>query len=65
MPKVFRPLFSDQARGGFQGVVFNTWRGINTVKKNTSPSENSTDRRFQSVEKSHRRTERRMENICQ
>lgn len=42
MPKVFRPLFSDQARGGFQGVVFNTWRGINTVKKNTSPSNQQT-----------------------
>lgn len=46
MPKVFRPLFSDQARGGFQGVVFNTWRGINTVKKNTSPSNQQTEARI-------------------
>lgn len=46
MPKVFRPLFSDQARGGFQGVVFNTWRGINTVKKNTSPSNQQTSARI-------------------
>lgn len=46
MPKVFRPLFSDQARGGFQGVVFNTWRGINTVKKNTAPSNQQTTARI-------------------
>ena len=46
MPKVFRPLFSDQARGGFQGVVFNTWRGINTVKKNTAPSNQQTEARI-------------------
>lgn len=46
MPKVFRPLFSDQARGGFQGIVFNTWRGINTVKKNTPPSNQQTEARI-------------------
>lgn len=46
MPKVFRPMFSDQARGGFQGLVFNTWRGINTVKRNTSPSNQQTTARI-------------------
>ena len=46
MPKTFRPLFSDAARGGFQGLVFNTWRGINTVKKNTSPSNQQTTARI-------------------
>lgn len=46
MPKTYRPLFSDAARGGFQGLVFNTWRGINTVKKNTSPSNQQTEARI-------------------
>ena len=38
MPKVKNPLMSLEARGGIGGLVYNTWRGINTVKTNTSPT---------------------------
>lgn len=42
MPKVKNPLFSQEARGGIGGLVFNTWRGINYVKTNTSPTGQGT-----------------------
>ena len=42
MPKVKNPLFSQEARGGLQGLVFNTWRGISTVKSNPSPMKAGT-----------------------
>jgi hypothetical protein len=46
MPKVKNPLFSQEARGGLAGLVFNTWRGINTVKTNTSPTGQGTAKRL-------------------
>jgi hypothetical protein len=46
MPKVKNPLFSQEARGGMGGLVFNTWRGINTVKTNTSPTGQGTAKRL-------------------
>lgn len=42
MPKVKNPLFSQEARGGIGGLVYNTWRGINYVKTNTSPTGQGT-----------------------
>ncbi len=42
MPKVKNPLFSQEARGGIAGLVYNTWRGINYVKTNTSPTGQGT-----------------------
>lgn len=46
MPKVKNPLFSQEARGGIGGLVYNTWRGINTVKTNTSPTGQGTAKRL-------------------
>lgn len=46
MPKVKNPLFSQEARGGVAGLVYNTWRGINTVKTNTSPTGQGTVKRL-------------------
>jgi len=46
MPKVKNPLFSQEARGGIAGLVFNTWRGINYVKTNTSPTGQGTAKRL-------------------
>lgn len=46
MPKVKNPLFSQEARGGIAGLVYNTWRGINTVKTNTSPTGQGTAKRL-------------------
>lgn len=39
MAKVTNPLFSTEARGKAGGIVFNTWRGIATVKIKKSPSQ--------------------------
>ena len=46
MPKVKNPLLSMEARGGIGGLVYNTWRGINTVKTNTSPTGQGTAKRL-------------------
>jgi len=46
MPKVKNPLFSQEARGGIGGLVYNTWRGINYVKTNTSPTGQGTAKRL-------------------
>ena len=46
MPKVKNPLFSQEARGGIAGLVFNTWRGINYVKTNTSPTGQGSAKRL-------------------
>jgi hypothetical protein len=46
MPKVKNPLLSMEARGGIGGLVFNTWRGINYVKTNTSPTGQGTELRL-------------------
>ena len=46
MPKVKNPLFSQEARGGIGGLVFNTWRGVNYVKTNTSPTGQGTAKRL-------------------
>lgn len=46
MPKVKNPLLSMEARGGIGGLVFNTWRGINYVKTNTSPTGQGTAKRL-------------------
>jgi hypothetical protein len=39
MAKVMSPLHSTEARGRVGGLVFNTWRGISTVKSNSSPAQ--------------------------
>lgn len=46
MPKVKNPLLSMEARGGIGGLVYNTWRGINYVKTNTSPTGQGTPKRL-------------------
>lgn len=46
MPKVKNPLFSQEARGGIGGLVYNTWRGISYVKTNTSPTGQGTQKRL-------------------
>lgn len=46
MPKVKNPLLSAEARGGIGGLVYNTWRGINYVKTNTSPTGQGTQKRL-------------------
>lgn len=46
MPKVKNPLLSMEARGGIGGLVYNTWRGINYVKTNTSPTGQGTAKRL-------------------
>lgn len=46
MPKVKNPLLSMEARGGIGGLVYNTWRGINYVKTNTSPTGQGTEKRL-------------------
>jgi hypothetical protein len=38
MAKVLNPLNSTEARGKVGGLVYNTWRGIRTVKTHTPPS---------------------------
>lgn len=39
MAKVLNPLMSNEARGKMNGLVFNTWRGISTVKTFKSPTQ--------------------------
>lgn len=42
MAKVIMPLMSDEARGKMSGLIYNTWRGISTVKSFTSPANPKT-----------------------
>jgi hypothetical protein len=46
MAKVKNPLFSQEARGAVGGLIYNTWRGINYVKTNTSPTGQGTAKRL-------------------
>ena len=46
MAKVKMPLMSIEARGALGGLVFNTWRGQNYVKTNTSPTGQGTTARL-------------------
>lgn len=46
MAKVKSPLMSQEARGGINGFVYNTWRGISYVKTNTSPTGQGTPLRL-------------------
>jgi len=46
MAKVKNPLNSAEARGGISGLVYNTWRGISTVKVGTSPTGQGTAKRL-------------------
>lgn len=39
MAKVSGPLHSSEARGRMGGLVFNTWRGLSTVKSQTAPAQ--------------------------
>lgn len=39
MAKVVGPLHSSEARGRMGGLVYNTWRGLNTVKQSTAPAQ--------------------------
>lgn len=39
MAKVIGPLHSTEARGVIGGLIYNTWRGIRTVKRMTSPAQ--------------------------
>jgi hypothetical protein len=41
MAKVMNPLQSSEARGRVGGLVYNTWRGIRTVKSHTAPGHQS------------------------
>lgn len=47
MAKVKAPLHSAEARGAISGLVYNTWRGLSTVKVNTSPTGQGTAKRLQ------------------
>lgn len=40
------PLMSAEARGAIGGLVYNTWRGKNVVKINTSPTGQGTEKRL-------------------
>jgi hypothetical protein len=42
MAKVVSPLMSIEARGKVGGLIFNTWRGLNTVKSFKSPVQPNT-----------------------
>jgi hypothetical protein len=44
--KVKMPMFSVEARGAIGGLIYNTWRGINYVKTNTSPTGQGTEKRL-------------------
>lgn len=46
MAKVKMPLMSAEVRGALGGIVFNTWKGINYVKTNTSPTGQGTAKRL-------------------
>lgn len=45
MAKVLNPLNSSEARGRVGGLVYNTWRGIRTVKTHTDPGHQSDPKR--------------------
>lgn len=40
--KVVGPLFSSEARGRVGGLIFNTWRGVATVKAKVAPAQPRT-----------------------
>ncbi|MCK4298946.1 MAG: hypothetical protein KAX80_05405 [Planctomycetes bacterium] len=42
MAKVISPLHSAEARGKVEGLIYNTWRGFNTVKTFKSPAQPRT-----------------------
>ena len=42
MAKVVNPLLSVEARGRLAGLIYNTWRGIATVKAFSSPNQPNT-----------------------
>jgi hypothetical protein len=46
MAKVTAPLFSAEARGRVGGIVFNTWRGLSTVKVKRAPAQPRTARQL-------------------
>lgn len=46
MAKVVNPLFSTEARGRVGGIVYNTWRGLATVKSKVAPSQPRTARQL-------------------
>jgi hypothetical protein len=46
MAKVIGPLNSTEARGGLGALIYNTWRGIATVKRFTSPAQPRTTRQL-------------------
>jgi hypothetical protein len=45
MAKVLSPLHSSEARGRCGGLVYNTWRGIRTVKTHTDPDHEDDPKR--------------------
>ena len=46
MAKLVGPLHSTEARGGVGALIYNTWRGVRTVKKFTSPVQPRTSRQL-------------------
>jgi hypothetical protein len=42
MAKCLNPLMSTEARGRSVGLVYNTWRGVRTIKVQTSPAQPRT-----------------------
>lgn len=51
MAKVLNPLNSSEARGRVGGLVYNTWRGIRTVKTHTDPGHQDDPLRHAHFEK--------------
>lgn len=47
MAKVVSPLMSVEARGKVAGIIYNTWRGLNTVKAFASPANPQTAAQLQ------------------
>jgi hypothetical protein len=39
MAKCLNPLMATESRGRVGGLVYNTWRGLNTVKQQTAPAQ--------------------------
>lgn len=46
MAKLIGPLHSTEARGSIGALIYNTWRGLRTVKRFTSPSQPRTARQL-------------------
>jgi hypothetical protein len=46
MAKVTAPLFSAEARGRVGGIIYNTWRGLATVKIKKAPAQPRTARQL-------------------